>query len=180
MTDLIWVEIFFSLFVFCPQDRRLSHKHTGQLKNNWVFMHTYSLNCHVIWVWNCVCFSKGETYNAWVFMKTVWKGYLDARGRMKWGSREIRNEFPDWPLNRHQFDWIIKSRRMKWTGCIKEREFQYESLNRKLNQNWENNIKRDVKEIVCVWGCGRISLLVKTSRWPLSFVWGVLENDEIS
>jgi hypothetical protein len=32
---------------------------------------------------------------------------------------------------------------------MKKREFQSESLKRILNQQWENNIKRDVEEIVC-------------------------------
>jgi hypothetical protein len=32
---------------------------------------------------------------------------------------------------------------------MKKGEFQYESLKSKLNQNWENNIKRDVKEGLC-------------------------------
>ena len=52
-------------------------------------------------------------------------------------------------LNRYKFHWIIKSSRMKWTECMKKREFQSESLKRKLKQKWENNIKIDVKEILC-------------------------------
>jgi hypothetical protein len=37
---------------------------------------------------------------------------------------------------------------MNWTGYMKKREFQPESLKRKLKQKWENNVKRVVKETV--------------------------------
>jgi hypothetical protein len=50
-------------------------------------------------------------------------------------------------LNSYQFNCIIKSGRMNWTGCMKKREFQSESL-KVWRANWSRSGKTVLKEML--------------------------------
>ena len=101
---------------------------------------------------------------------------MDLRGTRKREWRKLRNEELNVLGSSPNIAWVIKSRRMRWAGCVTrmgKRRGVYRVLvgkpegNRALERpkrSWEDNIKMDLQEVVC-WGMDLIELAEARDRW---------------
>jgi hypothetical protein len=123
-------------------------EHEEENDENWLT----EVCCHIVADWSPTC---GHLYLDVIIRKICFK-FGTARGLTLTGEwRKLHNEELNDLLSSPNIVWGIKSRRMRWAGCVARVGERH---------RWEDNIKIYLQEVGC-GGMDWIKLAQKRDMW---------------